>query len=324
MPDAVVDVFAADAFAEADFVGGLGDAFTTGGLFGTPAAPLGAAASSAATRDGARAWTPDALRRDHERFVSGTPVTAMPAVGAVRPAELFHALLPDFATLPALTHDASAVAGLSPAEATRLAFARAAERQREQQERAAAERAAAERAARAAAEAERQAAEQALADADAEAAAAGRAEAEAELQGAFGGALAALESASEALRTHEERWLLHLEENVAALAVAVASRLVPREVAADPSVAVTLARAAIAEFPMDEPLTLRAHPDDLVALRAALEDPDRAAGRRALRWTPDARVLRGGVLAEGRERIVDGRVDAALERMYRAMAKHHA
>jgi flagellar biosynthesis/type III secretory pathway protein FliH len=47
-------------------------------------------------------------------------------------------------------------------------------------------------------------------------------------------------------------------------------------------------------------------------------------GRRELRWTPDARVARGGVLAEGRERIVDGRVDSALERMYRALARTHA
>ncbi len=45
---------------------------------------------------------------------------------------------------------------------------------------------------------------------------------------------------------------------------------------------------------------------------------------RPLRWMADERVERGGCLIEGRERIVDGRVDMALERIYRALSGRHA
>jgi flagellar biosynthesis/type III secretory pathway protein FliH len=41
-------------------------------------------------------------------------------------------------------------------------------------------------------------------------------------------------------------------------------------------------------------------------------------------WVPDARIARGGCVVEGRERIVDGRVDSALERVYRRLAHRHA
>ena len=44
-------------------------------------------------------------------------------------------------------------------------------------------------------------------------------------------------------------------------------------------------------------------------------------GARDASWLADARVARGGCLVEGRERIVDGRVDTALERAYRRMAQ---
>jgi flagellar biosynthesis/type III secretory pathway protein FliH len=35
-------------------------------------------------------------------------------------------------------------------------------------------------------------------------------------------------------------------------------------------------------------------------------------------------VERGGCVIEGRDRIVDGRVDTALERIYRGLSGHHA
>jgi flagellar biosynthesis/type III secretory pathway protein FliH len=266
------------------------DTFVADDVFGAPRLV------AAAVTDAATAWMPAPL----------TPGASSPPAADAAGDAAFAALLEDFAARP---RRAAPPRPASRAEAQHAADT-AAERARQ--------------AALRAAEAEQAAREQALADAHAEGYAAGRAAAEEELQGAFAGALAALAAAGDALRTHEERWLAHLEENVAALAVAVAQQVVGREVAADPALVVAVARHALAEFPVDEPLTLRAHPDDLLALRAALEDPDAAGVRRELRWTPDARVARGGVLAEGRERIVDGRVDAALERMYRALARHHA
>lgn len=313
------------------------EGFAAFGVFGAPPAPRGRAAREGDAAPSA--WTPASVPALRERFVTGgTPAVAMPAVpmpGAAPalPSDAFTHSLPDFGV--ADDGDADPFADLADADAhatpngfTSAAAARAGARRAAARARLEAEKDAAVEAMRLEAEqaiADLQAQhEQALQQAWAEGAQQGRADAEQELQGAFQHALEALQASADALRTHEERWLANLEENVAALAVAVASQLVQRAAAADASIAVDFARRAIADFPADEPLVLRCHPDDLAALRAALDDPDAAAVRRELRWTPDARLMRGGVLAEGRERIVDGRVDAGLERMYRAMAKHHA
>jgi flagellar biosynthesis/type III secretory pathway protein FliH len=108
----------------------------------------------------------------------------------------------------------------------------------------------------------------------------------------------------------------------------------------------TLVEHALAEFPVDQPLTIRVNPADLAALKAAAgaaagaasgggpsgpasggvalssaaPDAARLFGERTVRWLPDARLAAGGCLVEGRERIVDGRVDTALERVYRRLA----
>jgi flagellar biosynthesis/type III secretory pathway protein FliH len=37
-------------------------------------------------------------------------------------------------------------------------------------------------------------------------------------------------------------------------------------------------------------------------------------------WVADVNVSRGGVLVEGMDRIIDGRIDTALDRAYRRMA----
>lgn len=138
---------------------------------------------------------------------------------------------------------------------------------------------------------------------------------------ALDGVARVLDAAVHEVQTHEERWMGDLRAHVAALAVAVAHHVVGRAVAADDALVVALATRAVAEFPTGEALVARVHPDDVDALKAAWARVPRDG---AVRWLPDARVSRGGTLVEGRERIVDGRVDAALERLYRALAGHAA
>ncbi|HEY0778064.1 MAG TPA: FliH/SctL family protein, partial [Gemmatirosa sp.] len=151
--------------------------------------------------------------------------------------------------------------------------------------------------------------------------AAGCAAGEAQAGAAFADAAGALDAAVREVQAHEARWMGDLRAHVAALAVAVAQHVVGREVAADDALVVALTTRAVAEFPAGEALVARVHPDDLDALKAAWDGAPREG---AVRWMPDARVARGGALIEGRERIVDGRVDAALERLYRALAGHVA
>lgn len=103
----------------------------------------------------------------------------------------------------------------------------------------------------------------------------------------------------------------------------VARHIIARKVGADSKIVRELTRAAIAEFPVDEPLRIRVHPDDLVAIEGAREIAG-AVGERTASWIADATVARGGCMVEGREQIIDGRVDTALERVYRQLSDTHA
>lgn len=114
-----------------------------------------------------------------------------------------------------------------------------------------------------------------------------------------------------------------LEENIGALAVIVARQIVTREVSLDPKLVAELIRRALTEFPIDQSVRIRVHPLDLslLTIGGAAHGAAPITGSRDASWLADARVARGGCLVEGRDRIVDGRVDTALERAYRRMAE---
>lgn len=143
-------------------------------------------------------------------------------------------------------------------------------------------------------------------------------------------ALTVAEQALDQLHAGESRWLEQLEDNVCALAVAIARQVIGREFESDPSTLTDLLRRALSEFPIDQPVSIRVNPLDLAMLAAshpADEGPGGAAAvapNREARWIADPTVLPGGCIVEGRERIIDGRVDAALERVYRQMTGNHA
>ncbi len=127
----------------------------------------------------------------------------------------------------------------------------------------------------------------------------------------------AVEALDEALRNvaeGEERWIANAEENVCALAVAVARQLIAREVATDQQVVVEMVREAVAEFPLKQSVTIRLNPSDLQAVGQASVSV--TGTRDETRWIADPRIMPGGCLVAGRDRIIDGRVDVGLERIY--------
>ena len=140
-------------------------------------------------------------------------------------------------------------------------------------------------------------------------------------------AVRATEEALDELRSSEVRWTGSIEENICALAVAIARHIVGRELSMDAKPVLTLVRDALTEFPIDQPIRIRISPGDLQLLRQTDEDEDPMGtltqGRDA-RWIGDPQVAPGGCVVEGRERIVDGRVDTALERIYRRLTYTHA
>jgi flagellar assembly protein FliH len=263
--------------------------------------------------------------------LSGGAAPAPASARRVEPAPAAAAWLPDdlvddaaFAEFPdfgaashfgGASHVGAAAVELDPAALEAQRAAEEAEWRAAEEERLAAE----------AAEAEARR-EQELGEAYAAGVEAGRAEGEAAAREEIDPIAGALLQALADVREGEQRWLATLQENVAALAIAVARHVIGREVAADPSSVAELVRHAVAEYPVDEPLTARVAPQDVAALKAmfAAYAGESAAPLRELRWVADAHVARGGVLVEGRERIVDGRVDTALERVYRRLAGQSA
>ncbi len=144
------------------------------------------------------------------------------------------------------------------------------------------------------------------------------AEAERErLQSAFATVSALLDE----LHEREARWTEKIEENLCALAVAVGRQLFDAELQAAPAHTGVLARRALTEFPIDQPVVIRVNPTDLASITAAAvaDGGPLTVGRADTQWVPDPRVAPGGCVVEGRDRIVDGRVDTALERVYRKL-----
>jgi flagellar biosynthesis/type III secretory pathway protein FliH len=151
----------------------------------------------------------------------------------------------------------------------------------------------------------------------------GRAEGERAEAARLRQALALATEALEAVRESEERWVGAIEENIAALAVAVARHIVDRELGTEAEVTRTMVRRALDTFPIDQPVRIRVNPQDLAVISAFPETGSTGMAGAIVReahWMGDARVMPGGCVVEGRERIVDGRVDTALERVYRRLA----
>jgi len=132
-------------------------------------------------------------------------------------------------------------------------------------------------------------------------------------------AVAAARGVLQQVRESRESWSQRLEENLVALATAVARQIIERELRGDADSFRALVRKATASFPLDHGVKIRLHPSDLALLSEASGGGSPAAGDtdgREARWIADEEVVPGGCIVEGPDRIVDGRVDGALERVY--------
>ncbi len=115
--------------------------------------------------------------------------------------------------------------------------------------------------------------------------------------------------------------MAQMQDNLTALALAVARQLIEREVKAEPEVVANLVRSALSHFPLDQKLRIRMNPQDLSSIsREKSENRTPVTAGREVRWIPDENIARGGCVVEGPERIVDGRIDLALERIYRTVS----
>ncbi len=141
---------------------------------------------------------------------------------------------------------------------------------------------------------------------------AGEREALGRLRTAVDTAKDALAQAAGKVRT----WEAAFDDNVCALATVIARHLVDQELQGDPGILARLVQRARRELALGEAVRVRANPDDLAALNAV--NGTEADG--ATLWIADATIAPGGCVVEGQERIIDGRVETTLDRLYRRLA----
>lgn len=116
-----------------------------------------------------------------------------------------------------------------------------------------------------------------------------------------------------------EEWLDRLEDNVLAVAIAVARYVLQAELSVVPEKILGVVQAALKKASVwDELIRVRLHPDDIAVLEAIKDDNFKSllASFKDVDWIPDESLQRGECLVEGSSKLIDGRVDVALQSLY--------
>jgi flagellar assembly protein FliH len=106
------------------------------------------------------------------------------------------------------------------------------------------------------------------------------------------------------------------ERQMVQLAIALARRIVLRDVSLDPTLVAAMAHVALDRLGESTPATIKLHPDDYAAICAQRGEQWGGAQVTVL---PDTAVSRGGCLVESDFGVVDGSLDAQFEEMTRAL-----
>lgn len=105
------------------------------------------------------------------------------------------------------------------------------------------------------------------------------------------------------------------EASLLKLSVAIARRVLHRELSLDPGALAGIVRAALETAQIDETCRVRAHPEQAEVLRLAF-----AANPRAVQVEPDASLERGGVIVESARGRLDASVETQLAEIERGLA----
>jgi len=146
--------------------------------------------------------------------------------------------------------------------------------------------------------------------------AAGLREGDARAQERVRNALELLGRVGEYLHTAQSAFVRDRARDLHGLALAVARRLVQRELTADPELVRELVARALDLVPLEAQLDIRVHPDDVPVLESAPPAPTSEGGAPSIQWVPDPTIERGSFVVETPMRIVDGRTDFALRSLY--------
>ena len=106
------------------------------------------------------------------------------------------------------------------------------------------------------------------------------------------------------------------ERELVQLSVAIARRILQREVSVDPELTSALAHIALERLGGATPATVRLHPDDYGIVTSGQQAP---LGGRQVEVRPDPAVARGGCLVESEFGFIDASVDAQVDEIARAV-----
>lgn len=155
----------------------------------------------------------------------------------------------------------------------------------------------------------------------AEARAEGSREAEERVKSELASEIAAVRAAAADLRRRSERQLEIATDEIGRVAVAVAAKIVRREISGDDDFVVRLIRRCLRKIVHRQEIEIRVHPDDHEGVVAALEELASESGPgHDLTVRRDRRVERGGCVLETPDFVVDGMPRSQIERAAEALA----
>lgn len=128
--------------------------------------------------------------------------------------------------------------------------------------------------------------------------------------------LPALGKSIDSIRHARESWLRHWETNTVRLSIAIAERVIRRELAKSPEISLTWIREALELVMGEGRITLHLHPDDLETLadRAQLL-VERLSPLGTSKVLADPKVERGGCRVETEFGSIDQQLSSQLERI---------
>ena len=116
-----------------------------------------------------------------------------------------------------------------------------------------------------------------------------------------------------------DAWRESMSDSMAAIAVGIARQILDRELSVAPDTVEELIAAGLDRFPADHAIRIRVSHEDYAALKASGAAEEMTKNRWA-QWSCDDALGRGSFLIEGPENIIDGRIDHALENIYRKLS----
>jgi len=126
----------------------------------------------------------------------------------------------------------------------------------------------------------------------------------------------ALERAISAMEKARRDWVSQWESQAVHLAVAIAERIVRRELKEDPVIQSRYIHEALELVPMGQRVRLRIHPDDQEALgRPASQWLEPLLQRVSAEIVPDPTVSHGGCVVETEHGLIDQRIETQLARI---------